>query len=59
MRTQISTVACNEFPYIRTVALLNTRRNEWTKEFPPFRDGFDWDGIQEKADIFVLVILHK
>ena len=54
LRTTIITVECNKFPCIRTVNLLNTRRNYWTEAFCSFKEVFDWYGSQKKSDIFVL-----
>ena len=58
LRTPMCKVACNKFPFIRTVTLLNTRRNEWREDFCSFREGFYWGGSWKKANIFVLVILN-
>ena len=58
-RTPIWTVACKKPPCIITFTFLNARRKERTEDFPPFREVFDWDGIRKKAEIFVLVLLHK
>ena len=52
--TPIWTVVCNNFTFIITVAFLNTCSNEWIEEFCKFREIFDWDGSQNKADICFL-----
>ena len=57
--TPIWTVSRNKFLWIRTVTFLNTSRNDRTFDFCYFREGFYWDGIRKKSDIFVLVILYK
>ena len=57
--TSICAVVWNEFTCIRTVAFLNTWSNDWTQELCSRREGFDWYGIWNKADIFVLVILQN
>ena len=39
LSTPVCTVACNNFPYIRTVTFLNIRSNEWIEDFPPLQVG--------------------
>ena len=59
VRTPIFKVACNKFPYITTVVLLNTWINEWTADLYCIRGVFDQYGMQKKADIFAHFVLHK
>ena len=59
MITSIWTVLCNKFSWLITVALLNIWINEWMEDLCSIREIFDCYGIRKKAEIFVLLILHK
>ena len=59
IRSPIWTVACSKFTCTITLSFLSTWSNEWTEDFFPFRDGFDWDGSRKKADFFFSYCTNK
>ena len=54
LRTTICKVTCNEFTLITVVSLLDTWKNERTKDLCHIIRGFDWYGIRKKVNIFSL-----